>query len=298
MKELEFLEIIKKEIGNNYIGDDCAYLKDVGLVISQDNFVEDIHFKRQWYTPFQLGYKAVTVNISDILASGAAPKYVSIGLSLPNDIENEFVKEFYLGAKKALCGAEIIGGDITGSNKIFISITVLGTDKNRNISSRKNAKESYIVVTKGLHGASAAGLKALLAGDLSSQWIKHHIEPHLEMEFATSIAKNIKEPYAMMDSSDGLADALFKIAQASEVKIVIDSTQILNSSILDSKDILFGGEDYKLVAVIPEKYKTILPEESIVIGFVTKKTDDVILEVGNNKYSRYDELGVFNHFGE
>ena len=145
MKEQDFINIIKTEIGSEFIGDDCAYLKEFGIVISQDSLVEDVHFKLNWCTPFQLGYKAVTVNISDILASGAEPKYLTIALSLPKNTTDDFVEEFYRGAKSALRGAKIVGGDITGSDKVYISITAIGSDKNRKISSRKNAKVGYCV---------------------------------------------------------------------------------------------------------------------------------------------------------
>ena len=106
MKELDFINIIKQQIGSSYIGDDCAYLKELGIVISQDSLVENVHFKRAWATPFQLGYKSIAVNISDILASGAKPAYVTVALSLPNNIDGKFVEEFYKGAKTALHGAE------------------------------------------------------------------------------------------------------------------------------------------------------------------------------------------------
>ena len=68
MKEQRLIKIIKEQTKSSYLGDDCAYLKDLGIVITQDNFVEDIHFKREWATPYQIGYKATAVNISDILA--------------------------------------------------------------------------------------------------------------------------------------------------------------------------------------------------------------------------------------
>ena len=87
MKEQDFINIIKKQIGTEYIGDDCAFLKDLGIVVTQDSLVEDVHFKMNWCTPYQLGFKAVTVNISDVLASGAEPKYVTIALSLPSKTE-------------------------------------------------------------------------------------------------------------------------------------------------------------------------------------------------------------------
>ena len=100
MKEQLFLETIKSAIGDKYIGDDCAYLEDLGIVVSQDSLVEDIHFKTEYMTPYQLGFKSMMVNLSDISASGAEPKYVSIALSLPKTIENDFIKEFYEGAKE------------------------------------------------------------------------------------------------------------------------------------------------------------------------------------------------------
>ena len=90
MKENDFINIIKKITKSAAIGDDCAYLRDLNIVITQDNFVENIHFKKEWYTPFQLGYKAASINISDILASGGIPKYLTVGLSLPKYINNKF----------------------------------------------------------------------------------------------------------------------------------------------------------------------------------------------------------------
>lgn len=296
MKELEFINTIKKNIGNDYIGDDCAFLKEYGLVISQDSLVENIHFKREWITPFQLGYKSVSVNISDILASGAEPKFLTIALSLPQNIDNKFIDEFYKGANKASLGAKIIGGDITGADKIFISITAIGNTKGRNISSRKYAKNNYIVITKGLHGASSRGLKDLQKNVMKSNWIQHHLEPQLEEEFSKNIAQNAVHPYAMMDTSDGLADALFKIAEASNAKIILDYNKIPGADIFTQEEVLFGGEDYKLVAAVSKEDLCKINNYSI-IGKVVNRNDKYYLEVGNYKYSSYDELKSFNHFG-
>ena len=74
MNEKELIRIIKLNLNSEYIGDDCAYLKDLGIVVSQDSLIEDIHFRLDLITPFQLGYKSVMVNVSDICASGAEPK--------------------------------------------------------------------------------------------------------------------------------------------------------------------------------------------------------------------------------
>ena len=95
MKEKEFINIIKNTLNSELIGDDCAYLKDLGIVVTQDSLVEDVHFSRKFSSPYQLGYKSAMVNISDVCASGAKPLYLTVSLSLPDDIDGEFIKEFY-----------------------------------------------------------------------------------------------------------------------------------------------------------------------------------------------------------
>lgn len=289
MKELDFINTIKNQIDSEFLGDDCAYLKEFGLVITQDSLVEGIHFKREWASPYQLGYKSIAVNISDIFASGAKPEYVTIALSLPQDIDKEFIKEFYAGAQSVLHGAKIVGGDITGSkDKIFISIAALGSDKGRKISSRKNAKPGYVIITGGKSrhkfGLSSKGLLELQNGGDNQEFIKAHLEPELDEEFSKSIALNIKEDYAMMDTSDGLADALFKIAEASRVTIKADYIEGM-----------FGAEDYKLIAAVPEYFLSELKDFDI-IGKV-EEFDGNILIIGNKKYTNYDELKLYDHFG-
>ena len=95
MKEKDFIQTIKTILNSEYIGDDCACLKDFGIVVTQDSLVEDIHFRRDFATPYQIGYKSAMVNISDVCASGAEPKYLTVALSLPENITKEFVEEFY-----------------------------------------------------------------------------------------------------------------------------------------------------------------------------------------------------------
>ncbi len=298
MKENEFINVIKNTVNNNYIGDDCAYLKDLGIVVTQDSLLEGIHFKKEWYTPYELGYKSIAVNISDILASGAKPAYITVSLSIPNDITKTWVKEFYEGAKSVLYSAEIVGGDITGSNDgIFISVCAIGKTENRTISSRSNAKEGYSVViaTKDL-GKSSAGLKELINNGNNADLINSHILPKLNYEFSKYISENIKTEYAMMDTSDGLADALFKIAEHSGVKINIDYDLIPRSEYVNKEQLLFGGEDYKLVAVIPEDFANRM-KNIYKIGYV-EKYDGIRLNISGKKYKEYDELDVYDHFGE
>ena len=296
MNEISILKTIENIIGNDYIGDDCAYLRDLGIVVTQDSLVEGIHFRREWCTPFQLGYKSAVVNISDIIVSGARPKYLTVAISLPENISDDFITEFYNGIKSANPDVNVIGGDITGSpDKIVISVTAIGIDKNRYISSRKNAKEGYLVVTKGDFGSSAAGLNELINSRTNGELIKIHLEPKLEYDFTDFISTNVKEPYAMMDTSDGLADALFKIAEASGVKIIVDYDMIPHLNGINKEQVLFGGEDYKPVAAIPEKYVNGIHGASL-IGRVVKY-DGVRLDISGTSYKDYSELNVFNHFG-
>ena len=285
MKEHDFIKIIEKETKSCYLGDDCAYLKEHGIVTTQDNFVEDVHFKREWMTPFQIGYKATAVNISDILASGAKPSYLTIGLSLPANTDEEFIKEFYKGVQKASLGATVIGGDITASSKIFISITAIGKTEGRKISSRKNAKIGYVIISCGDFGKSSKGLEELKKGIKASDNISAHLEPRLYPEFSKSIASQIKTEYAMMDTSDGLADALFQIAKSSKVKI-------------NAKDIdgIFGAEDYNLVAAVPKDFLSKLKDFDI-IGTV-ESFDGTVLKIGDKNFKYYDELNTYNHFEE
>lgn len=257
MKEKEFINTIKSVLKSKYIGDDCAYLKDLGIVISQDNLVEDIHFKKDFTTPYKLGWKAAMVNISDICASGAEPRYLTAGLSLPEDISCGFVKEFYQGMRDAAGNVIIAGGDITGSDKIFISVCAVGSAQKRNISSRKNAKPGQKIIVSGYHGSSAAGLRELFSGKKESKFIEKHLMPVARRDFSARIAQNEKTSYAMMDTSDGLMDALSQIAQASGVMIEADFDKIPYDNDLTKYDdyinlVLFGGEDYELVAAVDD----------------------------------------------
>lgn len=300
MKEKEFITIIKNTLNSPYIGDDCACLKDLGIVVTQDSLVEDIHFSTKFISAFDLGFKAVMVNVSDVVASGAEPKYLTVSLSLPSNVKEDFVEEFYNGCKKA-CGndVQIVGGDITGSEKIYISISAIGKTLGRNISSRKNAKIGQKVIVSGIHGSSSAGLKLLLEGKNSPEkFIKSHINPVAQVEFGKNISTTVKEPYAMMDTSDGLMDGLSTIANESGVLLDIDFDKIPYDKDIEQFEnwqdlVLFGGEDYQILATVPQNF-----QGGFEIG-VVKEGLGVNLKLRDKitHYSKQDvEEKVFNHF--
>lgn len=312
MKELDFLEIIKNTLSRkDNIGDDCAYLKSLGIVVTQDSLVEDVHFSMDFSSPYQLAYKAVCVNLSDIFASGAEPKYITVSLSLPENIDEFFIKEFYRACEDLSLGYdfEVVGGDITGSEKIFVSICAIGITENRRISSRSNARIGDLVVTTGAHGSSAAGLHLLReeSGELIQELVESHLMPKPQKDFSREISTKIDRDYSMMDTSDGLMDAVFKIAQSSEVKIELDFgsipydlriEEIAQKASLDYKDwILYGGEDYQLVACADRESLSGLSNYTI-IGKVVEKTDESFVEIDfcGRKEKIFNLEKTFNHF--
>jgi thiamine-monophosphate kinase len=250
--EQNFLSIIKKTLSDSsFLGDDCAYLKDFGLCITQDTLTEGIHFSLDTINPRQLGRKALLVNISDILASGACPNYVTVAIS--GELSSEFIEQFYFGVNE-ICreyGVTVVGGDLCGGSSISVSVCALGCTKGRNISSRKNAQDGYVVAVCGEFGSSAKGLEDLKIGK-SSHHANAHLEPILHPEVSKAVACGAKSPYAMMDSSDGLFDALSQISAQSCVRVNVEYSKI-PKTVLEKDFVLFGGEDYSLVVILSEE---------------------------------------------
>lgn len=305
MKEIIFLNTIRKVLSNTeYLGDDCANLKELGIAVTQDTLVENVHFSMKYCNAYQLGYKAIVVNLSDLFAAGAKPEYISISLSLPPDTTEGFIHDFYKAtdelAKKY--DFKVIGGDITGSEKIVISICAIGKTKNRNISSRAFAKEGYTVIVTGEHGSSSAGLELLQSGKFNEKFVNAHLMPEISSDFSEEISTKTLKPYAMADSSDGLADALFKIAESSNVTICVDFDKIPYEKDLEKfdykKKILFGGEDYKLVATVDKtELEKISSNLYTIIGTVEKKESCPLKIRTKDKIIKIKDLeNTFNHF--
>ncbi len=251
-KEDKFLNIIANTISDNsYLGNDCAYLEDFGLVLSQDNLVEGVHFDLNLMSHFEVGVKAVLVNLSDILASGSKPLYISIGLS--GALSEEFISEFYKGVNEACneFGVKIIGGDLTSSDKIVISITALGAPYGA-ISSLNSGHVGDIVCMRGLAGASCLGFKDLKAG-IMSEFIKFHKKPKLYLETARVVSETAGGNYVMTDLSDGLYTSLSRISRASRVMASIHYDKIPKLKD-DFNSVIYGGEDYSLLCVLGREH--------------------------------------------
>jgi thiamine-monophosphate kinase len=280
MKELEFINIIKNTLtDSSFIGDDTAFAQ--GFVFTQDTLVEDVHFRLSTMSAFELAQKAVAVNLSDIAASGGVPCYILISLSLPSYLDSSFVENFYQGVEQSCSkyGIKVLGGDITGSDKVFVSICAVGKAKKQ--IKRSFAKEGDVIFTTGNHGSSKAGLEILEKTlDFDEKFIQAHKLPTPKIKEGAIIAEVCDSP-ALMDSSDGLLDALYKIALASSVTLEVDFDSVPYDFDIKklSSDwynwVLFGGEDYELVGCARESDFAGLQEVLSLyqIGHVVAKSD-------------------------
>lgn len=294
MKEDIFLNIITQTLPESatYIGDDTAYISEKDLILTQDTLVEDVHFLTSTISPYYLGRKSIAVNLSDIAAAGGVANYILISLSMPKHIEEAFVKEFYEGVA-SICKEHdvvVVGGDLTAADKITISICALGFGNGLTPANRKNAKPGYIVAVTGPFGLSKAGFE-----DPNSKFIQAHINPTPRLKEGRKILEIAKTP-AMMDASDGLADALHKISLCSNVNIEVEYDKIPREDSILKSWVLFGGEDYELVATMPEeaykKLKEVIYIEKIGVVKEAKGEHRVMIDSEPLSFNSH----MFRHF--
>lgn len=317
MKELDFLKIIAETLDDSsFIGNDCAYLEEFGLFVTQDTLVEDVHFSTYTTNAYLLGRKSVSVNLSDLAAAFAKPLYITVSLSMPKMIKNSFVENFYRGVND-VCreyGVKVIGGDITSSEKITISVCAIGKKVSDFLTGRNKAKNGNYIVVTGNFGASGAGLYALQNFLYVEDVIKNaHLNPTPRVNESLETANILTSDIAVMDTSDGLADALYKISLSSKHSIEVDFDKIpVKQEVVDfakrnnlSIDdlVLWGGEDYELVMCVDEEtYSKLNFDNFKCIGKVLNKDNFPTVTVkhkrGSEKISSKNfEEKSFNHFG-
>ena len=303
MKELEYLSIINKELeDSSLLGDDCAFLSDLGIYITQDTLVEDVHFKLSTATPYQIAQKSVNVNISDLAAAGAEPLYITISLSLPRYCNESFVQEFYKGVNSACSSLNIkvAGGDLTASDKVVVSVCAIGKKMSSVEVSRSFAKANDVVIVTGFHGDSAGGLRLLTQGGKKSQYLTDkHLLPVAQTEKSKEIINAAAAAgvykIAMMDTSDGLGDAIYKISKASRKMIELEhipvSSELIKTFPDDYMDLaLWGGEDYELIACVDEKVYNLLDKTKFIkIGRVLDKplSKDFVEQFENKSFKHF-----------
>ena len=261
------------------IGDDGAVIiaSSANLVAATDMAVEGVHFKRDWSTLREIGAKLAAANLADIVAMGGTPKYLLVSAGLSADFDVAKITELANGikAEAALLGVHIIGGDISKSSEIVISITALGEVQSP--IKRGGAQVGDLVVLSNLTGASAAGLAQLRAGISTSAFIQAHKKPVIDYKLGAQFAAPTTRVNSMCDVSDGLLVSLEDIASASGVAIEIDMntfagisgfTELSQCAAAQGIDVfewvLTGGEDHAFIATTSKP----IPAGATVIGKV------------------------------
>ncbi|MFH1859768.1 MAG: thiamine-phosphate kinase [bacterium] len=253
------------------VGDDAAVIKpsiDKLLLITTDMLVEGVHFTLSTITPYQLGWKSMAVNMSDIAAMGGVAKWAVIGIGMPNHTPVSFAESLYAGIQY-ICkryNTQLVGGDTVSCDKVVINIALTGEIEPENVVRRTGAQVGDLIVVTNTIGDSAAGLAAIKHGlDTHDARIviKKHLEPIPRLAESRKIVQFLL-PTAMIDISDGLSTDLCRLAEASRVGVRIYEDRIPISEAVsevagelcrDSLEFaLSGGEDYELLFTIsPQK---------------------------------------------
>lgn len=309
--ELGVVERIKSRIKSNPknvkagIGDDCAvvdYSPDKYMLITTDTIVEGVHFSLEDFTPKQIGMKAIEVNASDIAAKGGKPDYCVVSIGLPPETGVSAVDDIYNGINNSVSkyGINVVGGNTTRSQQIFLNICMMGFVKKENLVLRSGAKIGDFIFCTGDFGGAGIGLE-LLRNKMKGDSIKRHLEPKARLELGQKIAKIGVN--AMIDASDGLAD-ISHICNASGVGAVIyaDKIPISPATKEDSKKLgkgaldfaIYGGEDYELIfTASKDKLEKLDGIGVTLIGEIVGKSKGIKLAVGNLRKN----LGMgFEHF--
>ena len=305
------------------IGDDAAAFIPTPhevMLATTDLLVERIHFFRNTTSGFNLGYKALSVNLSDIAAMGGIGREAFISIGVPEDCSVEFLEDLYNGMKRLATefGLNLLGGDTTRSKTdLIINILVLGSAFEKEILYRNTAQPGDIICSTGFLGDSRAGLHL----------ITHNMKANSKEFKALRNAHLIPKPYlregrflarqggvhAMIDVSDGLSSDMAHIAEQSNVGVRLYSEKIPVSKNLkkfcDRFDFdpveyaLAGGEDYTLVCtIVPEKAEAIanafqaeFQRPLFEIGEITDNEHQMELVLQNCNIKNITPTG-WNHF--
>ncbi|MFI0450491.1 thiamine-phosphate kinase [Actinomadura sp. 6N118] len=225
-------------------GDDAAVVRapDGRVVATTDLLVEGRHFRLDWSGPYDIGRKAASQNLADVVAMGARPTALLIGLALPADTSVEWAERLYdgLADECARTGASVAGGDVVGASEITIAVTALGDLGGEVPLTRSGAQPGEIVAVRGRIGYSSAGLDLLSAGlDGPAELMEAHRRPQPPYE-AGQEARALGAT-ALMDVSDGLLQDLGHIATASGVRIEVESAAVPVADVLGPDGRRAGG---------------------------------------------------------
>lgn len=308
-------------------GDDAAIYTPnqaaKGQVICVDTMVEGVHFTKKTMTPFDIGYKSLAINLSDIAAMGATPAYFLVSIAIPKDWQEEELIQIFEGMSSLAEAYQIdlLGGDTVSTlDHLVITITVIGEIDEAKQLRRSHAKPGHLVFITGQIGSSAAGLHYLLHHQDRKEMeieailplIDRHQRPEPHLQQGQIIAElSTASPISLNDISDGLASEANEIATSSQATLVIEKEKIPIPETLSSyamklnQDpyhwIFNGGEDFVLIGTCSKELAPILEQrfkdealELFFIGYVEEGQGEVFLMQNDQRLPLYKK--GYNHF--
>lgn len=322
MEEFSLIESIKQSSYKQPslikgIGDDAAVIRNNSqdLVTAVDTFAEGIHFLPSTMAPFDIGFKALSANISDLAAMGATPAFYLVSIAISDKWSALDIQNIFKGMRAAgdSFNMDLIGGDTISSESLVLSVTVIGYVNKDKARYRSSAEPGDVVFATGTLGDSQAGLHLLFNPSETcvdrDYFINRHQQPSPRVSFAQKLS--VLDRVALNDISDGIASEANEIADASAVNLCLhydklpvhDGMKAFGKKLKD-KWVLSGGEDFELVGTVPrcdwpyvvkaaELTDTSLKE----IGFVTECKDSkpLVWLIEDNKEKILEKSG-YNHF--
>ena len=244
------------------IGDDAAALEPTAgqlSLVTSDMLVEGVHFDLALCDPLTLGRKSLAVNLSDLAAMGAKPRYFLLSLAIPATLPLEFIDGFIAGLLQRAdqFGVILVGGDTCSSKGgLVISVTAMGEQLPDRVLRRNGAHAGDLIFVTGTLGDSALGLELLRAGERGGLAVERHLDPEPRVAAGIAMAE-AGLATAMIDVSDGLLADLGHILRLSGVGARVELGNVPLSSVFKENISRFsvdpfplalgGGEDYELL---------------------------------------------------
>ena len=269
LREKDIIAALKKEFADSDrglilgIGDDAALVRGrvSRLFLTTDLLIEGIHFLTALHPPYELGRKALYVNLSDIAAMGGTPRYALLGLGLKADLGRSWAEKFFQGFKAAAkeSGTCLVGGDISASKKVVISVTVMGEGKRA--VKRSGARPGDLIFVSGSLGDAAAGLRLLRRGlgkqkdDRAQALIQAFLDPKPPLSLGPLLARR-RLATSMIDTSDGLSIDLAHLCEESQTgaEVYVEKLPLSEAiRVFETRPLalaLHGGEDYQLLFTV------------------------------------------------
>jgi thiamine-monophosphate kinase len=241
---------------------------ELGLLAELERLglIEGVHFRLDWLTWRDLGWRAAAVNLSDLSASGAIPEALLVTLVAPGTTRMEDVVELYRGLAEA--GVPVVGGDTTQGPAVVVAATALG--RSARVPGRAGARPGDALIVTGPLGAAGAAFRR-----------ESYARPPLRLAEGRTLATHA---HALMDISDGLGVDAGHIAGRSGVRCVLELDRVPLAAGATVGDLAFG-EDYELLAAVTE------PRGFAVIGHVEAGEGVLALHRGEPT-----ELAGWQHF--